>query len=598
VTPLLLLLAFFQPPEDIRAKMLDLIGGLPTERTALNARITGAFDRPGYRVEKVIFDSLPGFHVTADLYIPTEGQGPFPAILGVAGHSDNGKASATYQHAWISFARRGYVVLAYDPPGQGERIEYFDPDLGRSRLSPGVPEHISAGLQCLLTGKPIARYFIWDGIRAFDYLTTRSEVDPTRIAVAGNSGGGTQAAYLAVFEPRLAAVVSSCYITRWKELLEGPGPQDAEQIFPRFLSSNLDFIDFIRAFAPKPFLVTSAVRDFFPIAGARATAEAAPNASFFEYDDTHGWSQPRREAAYSFLDKHLKNSNADAHEAPLTTEPESALWATPTGHLANSIGTESVFTLNRAIAREMYPRRRALSLKDPAEFRALIARRLGLGALTPTSYPARQGKPAILAANLPEADLADLRQAGFIVRVVDLPKFGPGRSSYSGAYQAAAREWLYNRTLLGWRVAEMLSAFRQLAADPQVDPSQIAIWGRGNSGVTALLAAALEPQAAKVMAEDTVTSFYAITQSLIHENTAEIIVPGVLEDFDLPDLVNLIAPRPLWLADPRTATGARSLAPEYNRNWVHLHERPEGWPATKAFFVFLTAPTFPAKPGA
>lgn len=129
---------------------------------------------------------------------------------------------------WISLARRGYVVLAYDPPGQGERLEYFDPELGRSQ-NERVCGAQRGGVG-FADGAPIARYFIWDGIGAFDYLVTRREVDPAKIAVAGNSGGGTQAAYLAVFEPRLAAVVSSCYMTTWKELLAGPGPQDAEQI--------------------------------------------------------------------------------------------------------------------------------------------------------------------------------------------------------------------------------------------------------------------------------------------------------------------------------------------------------------------------------
>ncbi len=107
----------------VRRTMLELIGGLPTEKTPLNARVTGSFARDGYRVENAIFESQPGFQVTANLYLPTVGRGPFPAILGVAGHSVNGKASATYQAAFIGFVRQGFAVRAFDPPGQGERLE-------------------------------------------------------------------------------------------------------------------------------------------------------------------------------------------------------------------------------------------------------------------------------------------------------------------------------------------------------------------------------------------------------------------------------------------------------------------------------------------
>lgn len=592
MTGLLLLLAFAQPPDDLRAKMLDLIGGLPEMRTPLNARVTGVLERPGYRVEKLVFDSLPGFHVTANLYVPTGRPGPFPAVLGTAGHSQLGKAAAVYQRAWISLVRRGYVVLAYDPPGQGERIEYFDPEMQRPRLRPGgVDEHIMAGLQCLLVGHSIARYFVWDGIRAFDYLTTRAEVDPKRIGVAGNSGGGTQAAYLAVFEPRLAAAVSSCYITRWKELWDGPGPQDAEQVWPGFLAAQLDFADFIRAFAPKPFLISSAIRDFFPIEGARATFQAATEhyrkldapgrLEMVEHDATHGWSKPLREAAVRFFDKHLRSVEEPYQEPEFDTEPESRLWVTPTGYLANSIGSETVFTLNRRIAADLYPRRRALAIRNPDELRALIRHRLRLGAPAQPAPARNGGKAGMVTAGVPKADSEGLRRAGWEVKEADIGQLPEGRGGYSPAYQAAAREWLQGRSLVTRHVEAVLRAAAELRSDPAVDPRRIFIYGRGAAGVAALIAAALDEQVAGVVAEEAITSWYAVTQAKLHESTAEIVVPGVLQDFDLPDLVNLIAPRLIWLADPRAPGGGRADAAEYPRAWARIVERGEDWPAGK-----------------
>ena len=132
--------------QEVREKALRLIGGLPPVKTALNARVTGIFSRPGYRVEKVIFESLPGYRVTANLYLPGGVQGRVPAVLGVAGHSLNGKASATYQHAFVGMARRGMAVLAWDPPGQGERLEYFDAASGRSRVGESLLQPSGAGL--------------------------------------------------------------------------------------------------------------------------------------------------------------------------------------------------------------------------------------------------------------------------------------------------------------------------------------------------------------------------------------------------------------------------------------------------------------------
>ena len=99
----------------------------------------------------------------------------------------------------------GKLILFHRVSGK-EIIECLDAATGKSSLpGGGTGEHTMAGMQCLLTGTNIARWFIWDGIRAFDYLLTRADVDPKRIGVAGNSGGGTQSSYLAALEPRLAA---------------------------------------------------------------------------------------------------------------------------------------------------------------------------------------------------------------------------------------------------------------------------------------------------------------------------------------------------------------------------------------------------------
>ena len=118
----------------------------------INARIVGTLERDDYRIEKLIFESLPRYYVTANVYVPRSGQDSYPAVLGTAGHTRNGKAAALYQRVWISLAKKGFLVLAYDPMGQGERSEYFDRELGKTKLRGPTREHTMAGLQCLLAG--------------------------------------------------------------------------------------------------------------------------------------------------------------------------------------------------------------------------------------------------------------------------------------------------------------------------------------------------------------------------------------------------------------------------------------------------------------
>ncbi len=616
----------------VQSTMLELIGGLPGEKTPLNAKITGGFEREGYRVENVIFESLPGFRVTANLYLPTSGAAPYPAVLGVAGHSNNGKASSTYQHAFIGFAKRGIAVLAYDPPGQGERLEYFDSAIGSSLVGVGVREHIMAGLQCLLTGHTFARYEIWDGIRAFDYLLTRPEIDSSRIAVAGNSGGGTQAAYLAVFEPRLAAVVSSCYMTRWRELWSGPGPQDAEQVFPRFIEKELDFGDFMFAQAPRPFLMTTAIRDFFPIEGARQTFKqtqrlfdllsGGEKAGYFEYDDTHGWSQPRREAANRWLERWLKKNEADGREPAIETEEESLLYATESGQLADSGGSETVASLNRKEASRLRAARpeltsdavvRAIGLRPASgvpdvkqvgtdsrgpvriEKLELTAEGVRIPALFFNSAASTGSRCIVLFVSSfgkDDADVMELARRGTAVLAVDPRGAGEGYApsegrGYSQAYQLNARAMLLGRNLTEMNVADLLSAARYLRSRPEAKQKQLALFAKGTRGPAALIAAALMPEIQEVVVERSIVSYQAIVDADIHRDLERLIVPGMLKHMDLPDVIGLLRNRKVTVVSPVRPNGTPMLIKDAREGLgsrgssAQLLARGEGWPISR-----------------
>src|SRR5579859_4488820 len=111
---------------SVREKFRTMIHGLPA-RTPLGAVIVKRFERKGYRVENVMFQSRPNFWVTGNLYIPTTGTGPFPGIISPCGHYPEARMEPEYQFAYLNLVQSGFVVLAYDPIGQGERRQYWDP---------------------------------------------------------------------------------------------------------------------------------------------------------------------------------------------------------------------------------------------------------------------------------------------------------------------------------------------------------------------------------------------------------------------------------------------------------------------------------------
>ena len=161
--------------QTVRGKIRESFGPFP-EKTPLNARVTKVVERDTYKIENVLFESRPGFLVTANLYIPKGRSFPLPGVVASCGHSENGKAIETYQSFCQGLARLGYVVLIFDPIGQGERMQYVDANL-KPMHGTGTGEHNYAGIQQVLVDERFWTWRAWDGIRALDYLMSRKEVE-------------------------------------------------------------------------------------------------------------------------------------------------------------------------------------------------------------------------------------------------------------------------------------------------------------------------------------------------------------------------------------------------------------------------------------
>lgn len=346
----------------VRNKLKEIIGPFP-EKTPLNAKVTGVIRRNGYRIEKILFESFPGYYVPGCLYVPEKIRGKIPAVLHVIGHNQESFRSELYQVISCNLARKGIMVFSIDPPGQGEHVQQYDPEVKFSSVGYSVVEHNYFGNWCFLSGYSCAKYFIWDGIRAIDYLVSRREVDSERIGVTGFSGGGTISSYIGALDDRVKVAVPCSWATANKRLLETKGVQDAESDFYHGAIAGISFEDLIEVRAPKPTLLTFVSRDeYLCLQGAREAFHEAsgafrafgrPENLAFVEDDSKHWLTPKiRLAIYSFFMKHF-GLKGDPSETEADILPREELNVTPTGQVATYTGGKRIFDLNKEITEKL-----------------------------------------------------------------------------------------------------------------------------------------------------------------------------------------------------------------------------------------------------
>ncbi len=598
----------------LRKELVAALGGFP-EKTLLNARTVGTLTRDGYRVEKVIYESRPEHHVTANLYVP-DGPGPFPAVLMPIGHSQNGKAAEYVQRGSILLAKNGFAVLAYDPIGQGERVQLLDA-LGQPALKGSTSEHTMTMVGALPTGYCTASFRVWDGIRSLDYLCSRPEIDAKRIGCTGCSGGGTLTSYLMALDDRIAAAAPSCYLTSLDRLFSTIGPQDGEQNIPGQVAFGLDHADYLFLRAPKPTLMIAATKDFFDIRGTRDTFREASRiysklgfperVELVETDTAHGYPRSHREAAVRFFNRRLRGVHEPVTEPDFPIETDADLRCTRTGNVLEDLKGKSVFDLNAARADEARARRKAL---EPAALRTAAAKAIGLPETIPAPrvekigqeeregytvlrllytqsgglplpavafVPAREkregtravlvhdaGKSAVLG---PGGEAERLVKAGRYVFTIDLSGWGetapgvptPGRPNYFGVESRETFLSLHlNRPLLGRRVQDLIAIVRHLRNPVAKD---IELFGYGAAAPVVLHAAALLPDEVFAVTLDRgVLSWELVAKTAASENQFAGVVPGALAVYDLPDLATSLAPRPLAIRNPTDATGRPAAA--------------------------------------
>jgi dienelactone hydrolase/pimeloyl-ACP methyl ester carboxylesterase len=358
---------------SVQERIGQVFGPRP-EKTPLEARVTKKVERDAYTIEHILLESRPRFFVTGNLYLPKGQKAPVPGVVGVCGHSDNGKAAEAYQSFAQGLARQGYAVFVIDPAGQGERLQYLQ-EKGTSRFRPGVSEHIQTGNQQILVGEFLGSWFAWDGIRALDYLLTRPEVDPKHLGITGNSGGGTQTTWLCGWETRWTMAAPACFVTTFRRNAENELPADTEQCPPNALSLDLDHCDFLAAQAPKPVMILAKELDYFDARGAEESLSRLKRlyALFGRADQVqlhignsyHGYSQENREAMYRFFNGVTRASSMQ-QEPTLVVEKDEVLQVTESGQVHTDPSARTIFSFTREKALRLGETRKSLAAESLA----------------------------------------------------------------------------------------------------------------------------------------------------------------------------------------------------------------------------------------
>ena len=615
--------AFEKYRERVKERFISAIGGLPDERTPLNVQCTGVIDRGKFTIEKIIYESLPEFYVTSALYLPKGITQPTPAVIFVHGHSDLAKSYPVYQSVCVDLANNGFIVFAIDPPGQGERFQYFDPETQKRIIGGCTTEHTHAGLQYVIRGASIARHFIWDVMRGIDYLETRPEIDNQRIGLTGNSGGGTQSCLLMMSEPRFAAAVPCTFVMTLESYMKTGQPQDSEQIVQGAMAFGPDHDNYLTTMAPKPVLVGAAAYDYFPIEGAlEAVRRAKQIYKLYNAEDKvdiaiaptrHSYSPYLRQACVNWYKKHFKGEKPDFKTGEPETLPENELWCTPNGQVLDAFrNSKTLFDLNRdslpSPSQRLSENNGDLE-KYRVEMRGAIAEALGItdesreAPIYPRiiaenvvgGYPTEKifffSAPDIVVTGVmihPQGD-TPVKQTDLVLLengTNDIPEQRPlleeklknhhrlfvfdvrgvggvemrpvnrAGSPHHAEYKLGCDAMMLGISTLGLRVFDVLRGYDYLRTRNDVE--KIGLVGIGSGAFFAYFAAAMEEGFADLTFTDILYSYRHLAETRYYNRdlyNLRVMAYGMLQKFDIIDLLPCLAERPTRFINPRNAMG-------------------------------------------
>ena len=293
-------------PAALRKKIWKSLGVTINHELDLDVRTTGIVQRDGYTIHKICYQSRKDFYVTANLYVP-DGEGPFPGVINMHGHHQDGHLAGRVQERGHALAKMGYVCISPDVFGAGERsIEHGTWDY----------HGFSLGLSLLNFGETLMGIQIVDNMRGVDLLCSLPFVDPERIGATGASGGGNQTMWLTALDERIKASVPVVSVGSFEsyimtsncvcELLPGGLTYTEEAgvialIAPRAVKICNALHDICRAFAPSEMLRTfSRAEKIYELMGVR------DHCTYQIFNTEHGYWQEIQETMLGWFELHLK----------------------------------------------------------------------------------------------------------------------------------------------------------------------------------------------------------------------------------------------------------------------------------------------------
>jgi len=586
----------------LRRAMFTAMGAFPEEPVPLNARTVGVLRRQGFRIEKVLFESRPGVWVTSSLYVPEPAGRRYPAVLVVHGHWPGARRDPVVQARCLGLVKLGFVVLAVDAFGAGER--YTAPALGTYHGA-------LYGSTLWPTGHTLLGMQVYDNRRAVDYLQARPEVERTRLGITGASGGGNQTMYAGTLDERFQAVVPVCSVGTYQSYLH------AACCVCEVLPGGLRLAeegDVLALAAPRALMVINATRDAFQFSvgeAAKSIARARPVFDLYNagnklrhvtFESGHAYSQPMREAMYGWMTRWLKNEGDGrpvGEPNHQVDRPEDLACfpdrQRPAGYvlLPEYAAREGAALVARAGVAPDHVQ----AWESTAAAKRDQLQRLILGDFPRAARPAARLGKATTADNVqttpvifhPEADLpipallrarincdpggpacillhldgkghalrhplaGALLERNWTILAPDLRATGetqPEHDTIAGApdHNSAEQALWLGRPLLGQWVVDIRCLLDWLSVQPNLDRDRLGVAGLGQAGVVALTAACLlENQVSSAAAVATPASFMT-SEAYSSGTRMGLLAPGILRVGDIPQLAALVAPRHLLIA--------------------------------------------------
>ena len=609
-----------EPPADrkawevrkaaLRGAMFAAMGPFPDKPCDLDPKEVGVLKRDGYRIERLLFQSRPDVWVTAHIYIPESIKGKAPAVLAVHGHFPWARRDPVVQARCLGLVKLGFVVLALDAFGAGER-----------HPTPGAGAYHGALLGASLwpAGQTLLGMQVYDNRRAVDYLLTRPEVDGDRLGVTGASGGGNQTMYAGALDERFKAVVPVCSVGNYQAYLR------AACCVCEVLPGALRFTeegDVLGLVAPRALMVVNATMDSIQFSVAesdksleRAKAifklhDAAEKVAHRTFESGHGYHQPMREAMYGWMTRWLKGEG-DGKPIPepkhdLEAVEDLACYAegkrpanfvfpsTFAAHEAKRLlaafdgrvtdhkeAWEATAVMLRArLVKEVFggfPKWRKPEAKTGATDHAdgVDTKPIWLHPEADLQLPAlvrrrpvdKGPAPACLFLHLDGKDealkhplAAALIEKGVAVVAPDLRATGaakPEGDAVHGApdHNSAEHGVWVGRPLLGQWVFDVAHLLDWMAGQPEFHSAKFTLVGVGPAAVVALCAAATVGDGVVTVGVIDAPATLVSDETYAPGTRMGILAPGLFSVGDVPHLAALIAPRRLVVADGLTPHG-------------------------------------------